>query len=112
MRESLFGRTLGVQRMGRMSMPAEARRRDERLSLRATARERKLIQDAAAASDVDVTTFILSNALLGAQRVLADRTTFALDADALAAWESLNARPARELPGLAALMRRPSPFAD
>ena len=32
--------------------------------------------------------------------------------EALAAWESINARRARELPGLAALMRRPSPFEE
>ncbi len=93
-------------------MPTEARRRDERLSLRATTQERALIQEAAAASGVDVTSFILSNAVLGARQVLADRNQFVLDDDALAAWEALNDRPARELPGLAALMNRPSPFVE
>jgi uncharacterized protein (DUF1778 family) len=90
----------------------EARRRDERLSLRATADERKLIQDAAVASNVDVTTFILRNAVTGAQRVLADRDVFVLSGPELAAWESINARRARELPGLRKLMERPSPFAE
>ncbi|HEX3826344.1 MAG TPA: DUF1778 domain-containing protein [Sporichthyaceae bacterium] len=93
-------------------MAEAARRRDERLSLRATAEERRLIQQAAAVSEVDVTTFVLGNALAGARQVLADRDRFVLDADAAAAWESVNDRPARKLPGLAALMKRPSPFVD
>ncbi|MDN5860408.1 MAG: DUF1778 domain-containing protein [Pseudonocardia sp.] len=93
-------------------MAAEARKRGERLSLRATMEERKLIQDAAAASNVGVTTFILTNAVLGARQVLADRNRFALNEDTLAAWEALNDRPARELPGLARLLARPSPFAE
>lgn len=93
-------------------MAIEARKRDERMSLRATAEERKLIKDAAAASGVDATTFVLSNAVLGARRVLADRNRFVLDSDALAVWEAINDRPARELPGLAKLMRRQSPFTE
>lgn len=91
---------------------SEPRARDERLSLRATAAERRLIRDAAAASNVDLTTFVIGNAVLGARRVLADRQQFALDADALAAWEACNDRPARRLPGLAKLIRRPSPFTE
>jgi uncharacterized protein (DUF1778 family) len=75
------------------------------------AEQRKLIKDAAAASGVDATTFILSNAVLGAaRRVLADRNRFVLDPDALAVWEAVDDRPARELPGLAKLMRRQSSF--
>jgi hypothetical protein len=44
--------------------------------------------------------------------VVADRDQFDLDAEALAAWEAINARPARDLPGLRRLMERPSPFTD
>jgi len=47
-----------------------------------------------------------------ARRVLADRTVFELDADALAEWDSINRRRARDLPGLRRLMERPSPFVD
>lgn len=47
-----------------------------------------------------------------ARRVLADRTAFELDAEGQAAWEEINAGPARTLPGLRKLMDRPSPFID
>ena len=40
----------------------------------------------------------------------ADRTEFTLDADAWEEWEELNDRPARDLPGLRAFMRKPVPF--
>lgn len=40
----------------------------------------------------------------------ADRTEFILDADAWEEWEVLNDRPARDLPGLRAFMRKPVPF--
>jgi hypothetical protein len=43
--------------------------------------------------------------------VLADRVQFELDASAVEAWEAMNSRPARELPGLRRLMERRSPFA-
>jgi uncharacterized protein (DUF1778 family) len=46
-----------------------------------------------------------------AQRVLADRFQFELDAAAVEVWEAMNSRPARELPGLRRLMERPSQFA-
>jgi uncharacterized protein (DUF1778 family) len=60
----------------------------------------------------DLTEFVVSNAVEAARRVLADRDRFELDSDALAAWEGINARRARELPGLRRLMERPSPFAE
>lgn len=42
--------------------------------------------------------------------IMADRENFALSEGAAAEWEAINSRPARELPGLRALMARPSPF--
>ena len=47
---------------------------------------------------------------LAAQRVLADREQFVLDADGQKEWERINSRPARSLAGLARLLQRPSPF--
>jgi hypothetical protein len=44
------------------------------------------------------------------KRVLADREQFVLDADGQKEWEQINSRPARNLPGLARLLQRPSPF--
>lgn len=89
-----------------------ARRRNRRLELRTTEEERALIDRAVAVSGTDLTEFVVTHASDAARRVLADRQSFELDAAAVAAWEELNARPARELPGLAALFRRPSPFTE
>lgn len=89
-----------------------ARRRSRRMELRTTEEERALIDRAVVASGSDLTEFVVTHASEAARRVLADRQSFELDADALIAWEELNALPARELPGLAALFRRPSPFAE
>ena len=88
----------------------ETRRRSRRLELRATPEESDLIDRAAAAAGTDRTTFVVTNAVEAARRVLADRTSFTLDADALKAWEAINARPSRDVPGLGRLMERPSPF--
>lgn len=94
-------------------MTTEAvRRRSRRLELRTTEDERALIERAVALTGSDLTGFVVGHATEAAQRVLADRQAFELDAEALAAWEELNDRSARELPGLAALLHRPSPFAE
>ena len=90
----------------------ETRRRSRRLELRTTPDERELIDSSVEASHTDLTEFVVTNAVVAARRVLADRTQFELDADALAEWEAINARRARELPGLRKLMQRPSPFSE
>ena len=64
----------------------------------------------AAASGAGLTEFVVSSAVNEAQRLLADRDRFELDEVAAEAWEAMNARPARDLPGLRRLMERPSPF--
>lgn len=89
-----------------------ARRRSRRMELRTTDEERALIDRAVVATGSDLTDFVITHASQAARQVLADRQVFELDTTALEAWEQLNARPARELPGLAALLRRPSPFAE
>ena len=89
-----------------------ARRRNRRMELRTTEEERALIDRAVAASGTDLTEFVVAHASEAARRVLADRQSFELDGDALTAWEELNSGPARDLPGLAALIRRRSPFAE
>jgi uncharacterized protein (DUF1778 family) len=92
-------------------MPAtETRRRSRRLELRTTPDERELINRAAAISGNDLTDFVVGSAVTAAQRLLADRQAFSLDTTQQQAWEALNARRARDLPGLRALLERPSPF--
>ncbi|MGH3276859.1 MAG: DUF1778 domain-containing protein [Streptosporangiaceae bacterium] len=88
----------------------EVRRRSRRLELRTTPDERDLIDRAAAVTSSGITELVVANAVVAAQRVLAGRDRFELDADAQVAWEAVNDRPARDLPGLRALMERPSPF--
>ncbi len=89
----------------------EVRRRSRRLELRTTPDERDLIDRAAAATGTGLTEFVVGSAVEAARRVLADRDRFELGPAAAQAWEELNARPARDLPGLRRLMERPSPFA-
>jgi uncharacterized protein (DUF1778 family) len=86
--------------------------RSERLEVRTTAEDRALIDEAVVVSGTDLTDFVVTNLTIAARRVLADRTEFALDAEEQQAWESLNRRRARDLPGLRELMARPSPFVD
>ena len=83
-----------------------------RIELRATEDDRDLLDRAAAALGTDRSSFLLSQGRLAAQRVLADRVQFVLDADAQQEWERINSRPARSLPGLARLLERPSPFVN
>lgn len=80
------------------------------MDLRTTPEERALIDRAVLASGTDLTDFVVSHASDAARRVLADRDRFELDPATLKEWEELNARPARDVPGLRRLMQRPSPF--
>ena len=89
-----------------------ARMRSERLEVRTTKDERALIDRAAAEQGTDLTEFVISNLTVAARRVLADRTEFVLDAQAAEAWDEINRRRARDLPGLRRLMERTSPFAS
>lgn len=90
----------------------ETRRRSRRLELRTTPDERALIDRAAAVTGSGLTEFVITNAVDAAKRVLADKDRFELEPAAAAAWDAVNARRARELPGLRRLMERPSPFAE
>ena len=85
------------------------RRRNKRLELRTTPEERELIERAAQATGSDLTEFVLAHASDAARRILADRDLFELDPDSLAAWDTINSRRTRDLPGLRKLMSRPSP---
>ena len=90
----------------------KGRTRSARLEVRTTPEDRRLIDEAVAACGTGLTEFVVSNLRTAARHVLADRTEFVLDADAQEAWEELNRRPARDLPGLREFMARPSPFGD
>ena len=87
------------------------RQRNRRLEIRTTDDERSLIDQAVAASDTDLTSFVTEHLTLAAQRVLADRDHFVLSTKDARVWDALNEAPARDLRGLRVLMKRPSPFA-
>lgn len=87
-----------------------ARTRSKRLEVRTTKDERALIDRAVAEQGTDLTEFVISNLTVAARRVLADRTEFALDEASAEAWEAINRRRGRDLPGLRRLMERRSPF--
>lgn len=99
------GRTLGE-----VSMVTTARARGERIEFRTTSEVRRLVERAVEAAGTNLTDFAEGSIILAAQRIMADRERFDLPDDAAAEWEAINARPARELPGLRRLMARPSPF--
>lgn len=91
---------------------ARTRTRNKRLEVRTTKDERALIDRAVEEQGTDLTEFVIANLTVAARRVLADRTEFTLDSEAAEAWETINRRRARELPGLRRLMERPTPVAE
>jgi uncharacterized protein (DUF1778 family) len=88
------------------------RTRKDRIELRTTPAVRKLIDRAVKASGSTLTDFAEASLTAAAQRILADQDRFVLSAKAFTEWEAINARPARELPGVRRLMDRPSPFVE
>jgi uncharacterized protein (DUF1778 family) len=95
-----------------MSPQTVSRQRSERLEARITAEEKALIEQAVAVLGQDKTSFIVSELVIAAQRVLADQEEFALTEAQSAAWDDVNSRPARSLAGIGELLARPSPFSD
>lgn len=88
------------------------RTRSERIEVRATPQDRALIDRAVASMNTDLTSFVMSNLTVAANRVLADRTEFMLDDEGRTMWEEVNSRPPRDVDGLRALMERPTLFGD
>jgi uncharacterized protein (DUF1778 family) len=81
-----------------------------RWDLRVAEDEDALVKLASSSAEVNFTTFVRNAALAEARRVLADRTSFALDeADWRRFMDSLD-RPARVPEGLRELYSKPSAF--
>jgi uncharacterized protein (DUF1778 family) len=82
----------------------------ERWDFRVEPETDRLVRQAAASSQRTLTDFVVDAAVLEAERLLADRTTFTLER---AQWEQfveLLDRPPRENPGLEKLFSKPSVF--
>ena len=91
-----------------MALARSTRRKDDRLELRLEPANRRLLDEAAAATSVSVSAFVLTHATEAAREVLADRTSFVLPDDRWDAFIDLLDRDARPMPGLAAFLARPS----
>jgi uncharacterized protein (DUF1778 family) len=89
-----------------MTLARTTRRKDDRLELRLEPANRRLLDEAAAASAMSVSTFVLTHATEAAREVLADRTTFMLPDDRWDAFTELLDRDASPMPELAAFLAR------
>ncbi len=81
----------------------------QRVHLRVAVADDELLRSAAAAERKTLSEFLVDSGRARAERVLADRTRFTLSP---AEWQSFTAaldRPAREIPALVELFRRPRP---
>ena len=85
--------------------------KDERLALRMTRPQKRLVERAAQVRGSSVSDFSVSAVVERAERVLAEQTDLVLpESDWQAFCEALD-QPAKVLPGLRELMKRPSVFA-
>ncbi len=82
----------------------------ERWDFRVASEKDELVRQAAEAADRSLTNFVVDAAVVEAERVLADRTQFVLDADQWESFVELLDRPPQEKPGLEKLFSRPSVF--
>jgi uncharacterized protein (DUF1778 family) len=87
-----------------------ATRTSQRWAFRVVGEADKLVREAAAARDQSLTEFVVSAATSEAERVLADRTHFALDDEQWARFGELLERSPRTNPGLERLFARPDVF--
>jgi uncharacterized protein (DUF1778 family) len=86
--------------------------KDQRLNIRVTAEAKSLVEEAAEATSMSASAFVMQAALRSAQEVLADQTRFTLQPETWARFTDLLNRPAREIPALRQAARRPSPFSE
>lgn len=83
----------------------------ERWDFRVASETDELVRQAAATADRTLTDFVVDAAVVEAERVLADRTRFALEAKQWDRFVELLDRAPQDNPGLAKLFSKPSVFA-
>jgi uncharacterized protein (DUF1778 family) len=84
--------------------------KDQRVNIRATPSEKALVDQAARATHMGVSQFMLQAALREAEDVLADQIRFVLPTGAWAEFTALLDRPARTIPALRKAASKASPF--
>jgi len=83
----------------------------ERWDFRVTSETDRLVRHAAATADRTLTDFVVDAAVVEAERLLADRTHFVLEAEQWNRFVELLDRSPQDNPGLERLFSRPSVFA-
>ena len=81
--------------------------KDERFTIRATSRQRRLLEQAAEASGKTLTAFLLDASSVEAQRTLAERRLFSLEAEQWRRFDEALDRKAIEKPRLRELLEEP-----
>ena len=97
--------------MATVDAPGPSRARpgkSERIDLRVTPAQKRLLEDAAAAEEITLTEFVLQSASVAARSALADRTQFVLPSDRWVAFSAALDREPSYLPDLAAFLARPA----
>lgn len=84
--------------------------KDERFNIRAKREEKALVEQAAAASHMTMSQFVMQAALRSAEEVLADRTRFFLPPEEWDTFVAALDRPARVITELERAASKPSPF--
>ena len=82
----------------------------ERWDFRVASETDQLVRQAAETADQTLTDFVVDAAVVEAERVLADRTQFVLDAERWDRFVELLDRAPQENPGLETLFSKPSVF--
>ncbi len=83
--------------------------KSQRVHLRVAASDDDLFRSAAAETHESLSEFLVESGRERAERVLADRTRFVLSPDQWRAFTAALDRPARQIPVLVELFRRPRP---
>jgi len=86
-----------------------AETKDQRVHLRVAASDDELFRSAAAAANESLSEFLVESGRERAERLLADRTRFAITPTQWRRFTAALDRPPREIPELVELFRRPRP---
>ncbi len=84
--------------------------RSEKLDLRLTPEAKRILSAAAAAERRSVSDYVLDSALGRAEETLADRRSFALDAERWQAFMAALDAPVRDMPHMRKLLNEPGIF--
>jgi len=90
--------------------PAMKTAKSEKLDLRLSPATKRVLQEAAIASQRSVSEFILESAMARADEILPDRRRLGLDAEQWSAFLAALDAPPRPTPRLAELLNKPSVF--